>query len=59
MQSRSADEEYCLEVGSLGPWVQSDKISHIDMEDNHIDVVISHIIRPYPISVSRMTVSIW
>jgi len=38
--------------------VQSDKISHIDMEDDHIDTVISHIISPYPISISRMTVSI-
>jgi hypothetical protein len=34
---------------------QSDKISHIDMEDDHIDTVISHIISPYPISISRMS----
>jgi hypothetical protein len=40
-------------------WQQSDKISHIDMEDDHIDTVISHIISPYPISISRMTISIW
>jgi hypothetical protein len=38
---------------------QSDKISHIDMEDYHIDTVISHIISPYPISISRMTISIY
>jgi hypothetical protein len=38
---------------------QSDKISDIDMEDDRIDTVISHIINPYPISISRMTISIW
>jgi len=38
---------------------QSDKIPHIDMGDDHIDTVISHIIFPYPISTSRMTISIW
>jgi hypothetical protein len=37
---------------------QSDKISHIDMEDDRIDTVISHIISPYSISISRMTMSI-
>jgi hypothetical protein len=38
---------------------QRDKISHIDMRDDHIDTVIFRIISPYPISISRMTVSIW
>jgi len=37
---------------------QSDKISHTDMEDDRIDTVISHIINPYPISKSRLTISI-
>jgi hypothetical protein len=27
---------------------QSDKESHIDLQDDHIDTVISHIISPYP-----------
>jgi hypothetical protein len=40
------------------PTCQSDKISHIDIQDDHIDTVISHIISPYPISISRMTISI-
>jgi len=40
-------------------WLQSDKISHIDMEDDHIDTVISHIIIPIPIWISGMTISIW
>ena len=38
---------------------QSDKISHIDIGDDHIDTVISHIIRRYPILISKMTISIW
>jgi hypothetical protein len=38
---------------------QSYKISHIDMGDDHMDTLISHIISPYPISISRMTISIW
>jgi hypothetical protein len=38
---------------------QGDKISHIDMRDDHIDAVISHISSPYPISIYRMTISIW
>jgi len=38
---------------------QSDKTSHIDTEDDHIDAVISHVISPHPISTSRMTISIW
>jgi hypothetical protein len=38
---------------------QSDKISHIDIQDDRIDTVISHIDIPYPISISRMTISIW
>ena len=37
---------------------QSDKMSHIDLQDDHIDTVISHINRPYPISISSMTMSI-
>jgi len=37
----------------------SDKISHIDMEGDHIDTVISHIISPYPTSKSRTTISTW
>jgi len=35
---------------------QRDKISHIDMGDDRIDTVISHIISPYPVSISRMTI---
>jgi hypothetical protein len=38
---------------------QSDKISHIDIQDDRIDTVLSHIIRPYPMLISRMTISIW
>jgi hypothetical protein len=41
---------------------QSDNISHIDMGDmgnDHIDTVIFHIFSPYPISISRMTISLW
>jgi hypothetical protein len=38
---------------------QSDKISYIDMGYDRIDTVISHIISPYLISISRMTISIW
>ena len=48
-----------LAGGLLRARTQSDKISHIDMGDDHIDTVISHIISPYPISISRMTISIW
>jgi len=40
-------------------WERSDKISHIDIQDDRIDTVISHIISHYPISISRMTISIW
>jgi hypothetical protein len=29
------------------------------MEDDHTDTVISYIIRPHPISISRMSISIW
>ena len=36
---------------------QSDKISHIDMGDNHIDIAISHISSPHSISIPRMTIS--
>jgi len=36
---------------------QSDKISHIDMGDDLIDTVISHIISPYPISMSHIDLS--
>jgi len=32
-----------------------DKIPHVDTEDDHIDTVISHIISPYPISISWIT----
>ena len=32
---------------------QSDKISHIDMEDDHIDTVISHVISQDPILISK------
>jgi hypothetical protein len=39
--------------------LQSDKISHIDMGDDRIDTVISHIMNPYPVSIFRMTTSIW
>ena len=39
---------------------QSAKISYIDVKDDHIDTVFSHIIRPFSISMSsRMTISIW
>jgi hypothetical protein len=31
---------------------EGDKISHIDMENDHIDTAISHIITPYPISMT-------
>ena len=41
-----------------GSRTQSDKTSHIDMEDDSIDTIISHIISSYPISISRMTISI-
>jgi hypothetical protein len=33
-----------------------DRRSHIDTEDDHIDTVISHIVSPYPISISKMTI---
>jgi hypothetical protein len=36
-----------------GGYRQGDKVSHIDIQDDHIDTVISHIISPYPISISR------
>jgi len=29
------------------------------LQDDHIDIVISHIISPYPMSISMMTISIW
>jgi hypothetical protein len=38
---------------------QSDKLSYIDVGDDHIDNIISHIISPYPISISTMIISIW
>jgi len=57
---------YCVtlavcDAASVMHWAQSDKISHIDTEvlDDHIDTLISHIISPYPISISGMTISIW
>ena len=49
------------DILQLKPHVsQSDKISHIDMEDDHIDNVISHIISPYrsPISISDHILSL-
>jgi hypothetical protein len=39
--------------------MQSDKISHIDIKDDGIDTIISHISNLYPMSISRMTISIW
>jgi hypothetical protein len=41
--------------GTLG---QSDRIFHIEMGDDRIDTVISHIISPHSTSISRMTISI-
>jgi hypothetical protein len=38
---------------------QSDKISHVDIEDDGIDTVPSHIDIPYPILISRVTIAIW
>ena len=47
----------------VSTWVheyeQSDKIFHIDMGDDRVDTVISHIISSYFISISKMTISIW
>jgi hypothetical protein len=43
----------------VGPHQTSDKISHIDMADDRIDTIISHFISPYPVSISRMTISRW
>ena len=43
----------------MASYMQSDKISHIDIQDDSIDTVISHIHTTYPISTSRMTISIW
>ena len=40
-------------------WHQSDKIYNMDMEDDHIDTVVSHIIELYPISISKMTILLW
>ena len=40
-------------VGPYTPDCQSDKIFHIDMGYDRIDTDISHIIRPYPRSISR------
>jgi hypothetical protein len=37
---------------------QINKICHIDMGDDRIDTVISHVIRPYPVSICRMPISI-
>ena len=50
---------YAGDAQKVGPGGQNDKISHIDMGDDFIDTVISYIINPYPISMSRMTISIW
>jgi hypothetical protein len=54
----ASTEERLVDLQRWG-LVQSDNISHIDMGDDHIDTVISHIISPYPISISRMTILIW
>ena len=50
----SVDNTYDLgqAVMAVSAEVQHDKISHIDIQDDHIDI-------PYPISISRMTISIW
>jgi hypothetical protein len=48
-----------FEARGRGFHSQSDKISHIDAEDDRIDTVICRIISPYPISISRMTITIW
>ena len=50
-------EECCPAPPGRGGY-QGDNISHIDMADDRIDTVISHIISPFPISVARMTISI-
>jgi hypothetical protein len=47
------------DIGRVLVLNQSDKISHIDVGDDRIDIVISHIISPYSISISRITISIW
>jgi len=61
--SHPADTSWKQRVGVGGPereqWMHNHKISHTDMENDHIDAVLSHIIRSYPISISRMTLSIW
>jgi len=38
---------------------QSVKITHIDIGDDYIDTVTSHMIGTYPISICRKTMSIW
>jgi hypothetical protein len=58
---RGADDVagHAWNVVIVGKARQSDKISHIDIQDDRIDTVISHIISRYPVSISRMTISIW
>ena len=61
MLDSSSDAVWIKKRGLTPAWcvAQSDNISHIDIEDDHIDTVISHIDIPYPTSISRMTISIW
>jgi hypothetical protein len=53
---RSQHEQAVRERGARP--CQSDKISHTDIQDDSANTVISHIEIPYPISISRMTISI-
>jgi hypothetical protein len=55
--ARVAAELKVLENPALQ--VECQHISHIDIGDDRIDTLISHIISPYPMSISRMTISIW
>jgi len=43
---RTKQSRWCMPGGG-----QSDKISHVDWADDHIDTVMSHIISPYHISI--------
>jgi len=56
--ARRATRKLASTRGSTRSHGQSENISHIDTADDHIDSVISHIIGPYPMSISRMTISI-
>jgi hypothetical protein len=57
MYTMTPDHHFILD--RLPGGVQSDKISHIDIQDDSVDTVSSHIDIPCPISMSRMTLSIW